>query len=275
MRYLFSALGQRMVNDITGQKGLYAFGLDGMFSKRADDPQAGGLPPELRKALRELGKRAHTVIVSGRTLAELTVRTKGAVPYVIGHHGLEGAEVAASVGARAQEVCAGWKRQLDSELGDRLQWLGVQTDDKIYSLSFGYASDPRNPLVRGTILELLHHLTPIPRVILGRKMVHALPPGLPHKGLAMMDLMLKLRLNAALYVGDPETGEELFEMADRPVVTVRVGATRRSWAPFYLKGHGEIAPAVTLIVRSLDCRAAAADRRARGAISTLSTGLNG
>ena len=128
--------------------------------------------------------------LSGRTLAELTVRTKGAVPYVIGHHGLEGAEVAASVGARAQEVCAGWKRQLDSELGDRLQWLGVQTDDKIYSLSFGYASDPRNTLVRGTILELLHHLTPIPRVILGRKMVHALPPGLPHKGLAMMDLML-------------------------------------------------------------------------------------
>ena len=190
MRYLFSALGQRMVNDIIGRKVLYAFGLDGMFLKGADDPQAGGLPPELHKALRELGKRAHTVIVSGRTLAELTVRTKGAVPYVIGHHGLEGAEVAASVGARAQEVCAGWKRQLDSELGDRLQWLGVQTDDKIYSLSFGYASDPRNPLVRGTILELLHHLTPIPRVILGRKMVHALPPGLPHKGLAMMDLML-------------------------------------------------------------------------------------
>jgi trehalose-phosphatase len=246
-----------------------------MFSKGTDDPQAEALLPELHRAMRELGKRAHTVIVSGRTLADLTARTKGAVPYLIGHHGLEGAEVAASVGARAQEVCTGWKRQLDSELGDRLQALGVQTDDKIYSLSFGYASDPRNPLVRGTILELLHHLTPIPRVILGRKMVHALPPGLPHKGVAMMDLMLKLRLNAALYLGDPETGEELFEMTDRLVVTVRVKAKRRSWAPFYLKGHREIAPAVTLIVRSLDRRAAAADRQARGAISMLSTGLNG
>jgi trehalose-6-phosphatase len=213
--------------------------------------------------------------VSGLTLADLTVRTKGAVPYLIGHHGLEGAEVAASVGARAQEVCAGWRRQLDSDLGDRLQASGVRTDDKTYSLSFGYASHPRNPLVRGTILELLHHLTPIPRVILGRNMVHALPPGLPHKGVAMMDLMLKLRLNAALYLGDPETGEELFEMTDRPMVTVRVGAKRRSLAPFYLKGHGEIAPAATAIVRNLDRRAAMADRQARGAISTMSRGLNG
>ena len=131
-------------------------------------------------------------------------------------------------------------------------------------------------LVVVTVLAALP-VVALPLVLLAALpvVVHALPPGLPHKGLAMMDLMLKLRLNAALYVGDPETGEELFEMADRPVVTVRVGATRRSWAPFYLKGHGEIAPAVTLIVRSLDCRAAAADRRARGAISTLSTGLNG
>ena len=176
--------------------------------------------------------------------------------------------------ARARDVCAGWRRQLDLELGDRLHALGVQTGDKTYSLCFSYVSDPRNPLIRGTILELLHQLTPIPRVILGRKMVTVLPSGLPHKGVAVMDLMmLKLRLNAALYLGHPETGEELFEMTDRPVVTVRVGAKRRSWAPFYVKGQGEIAPAVTAIVRSLDRRAAVADRQRRGAISAFSTDI--
>jgi hypothetical protein len=47
-----------------------------------------------------MGKLAHTVILSGRALAGLTARTKGAVPYLIGHHGLEGAEVSASVSAR-------------------------------------------------------------------------------------------------------------------------------------------------------------------------------
>jgi hypothetical protein len=59
MRYLFSALGHRMVNDIIGRKVLYAFGLDGMLSKGVEDPQTGALPPELHRALMELGKRTH------------------------------------------------------------------------------------------------------------------------------------------------------------------------------------------------------------------------
>lgn len=82
MRYLFSTLGQRMVNDIIGRKVLYAFGLDGVLSKGIDDPQTGAFPPELHRALRGLGKRAQTVLVSARTLADLTARTKGAVPYI-------------------------------------------------------------------------------------------------------------------------------------------------------------------------------------------------
>jgi len=81
--------------------------------------------------------------------------------------------------------------------------------------------------------------------------VNVLPPDAPHKGLALERLRTEQGCDTALYVGDDETDEDVFTL-DRPgqLLSVRVGASGRSQAAYFLKNQGEIDVLLDLLLRA-------------------------
>jgi trehalose-6-phosphatase len=55
-----------------------------------------------------------------------------------------------------------------------------------------------------------------------------------------MQLMARLGVEKAVFVGDDRTDEDVFVLADPRIVTVRVGRSRRSRAKFFLKKQSEV-----------------------------------
>ena len=68
---------------------LYAFDFDGTLARISSDRRGVKLSPSTHGWLRELATRAPCAIISGRALSDLASRVNGAVPYLIGNHGLE------------------------------------------------------------------------------------------------------------------------------------------------------------------------------------------
>jgi trehalose 6-phosphate phosphatase len=101
-------------------------------------------------------------------------------------------------------------------------------------------------------------------VIGGKLVVNVLPPGAPHKGVALERERHRLGCDTALFVGDDETDEDVFAL-DRPgrLVTVRVGRARATQASYCLRGQAEIDRLLGRLIALREERAAEPRRAAR------------
>ena len=71
----------------------------------------------------------------------------------------------------------------------------------------------------------------------GKCVVNIVPAEAPHKGDALRLAMRRLRCRSAIYLGDDETDEDVFGLGiPRRVLGIRVGASRRSRAEYYVPG---------------------------------------
>ena len=89
MIHALSEAGLRALRDAASRPLLYAFDFDGTLAPISSDRHAVTLTPGVAEWLRELAKRVPCAIVSGRALADVSLRTNGIVPHVIGNHGIE------------------------------------------------------------------------------------------------------------------------------------------------------------------------------------------
>lgn len=263
MTPLLSTKGEAALRAFTaGAPVLYAFDFDGTLSRIVRDREAACLAPSVRRWLDALSRCVPTAVISGRALPDLRARVGPNITYLVGNHGVEGADTPSSVIVQARELCAGWQRQLMGIPLAELGRVGVTLEDKDYSLTFHYRLSPNKPRARQLLFETVARLTPAPRLILGKAVVNAMPAGVPHKGDALLALLRRAGLERALYVGDDDTDEDAFALADERIFSVRVGLKRTSRAHWYLAGQTEVAPLLALLVEMLDPRAAQAVRDA-------------
>jgi trehalose 6-phosphate phosphatase len=75
----------------------------------------------------------------------------------------------------------------------------------------------------------------------GKQVLNILPPDAPHKGMALERARERFGCDTAIYVGDDETDEDVFQL-DQPgrLLAVRVGSARSTAATFQLTNQREV-----------------------------------
>ena len=252
MTYVFSAEGRRALCTLTTRSILYAFDFDGTLAPISPNRDTVKIPPSINEWIKELAKRAPCAIVSGRALADLAPRMHGTVSYLIGNHGIESPLTPTPTLLSAEKICQGWKRDLSIRFGQSLKDLGVEVEDKRYSLTLHFRGVTEPARVRMAVELLLQQLSPSPGVIFGKFSVNALPPGQGGKGQAALALMIHLRQSGLFFVGDDETDEHVFALTEGLVMGVRIGKQPDSRAKYYLKRQGEIEDIIRFLVHRID-----------------------
>lgn len=252
MQYLLGSSGRRQLDLLARALTLYAFDFDGTLARIVRNHQGAQLARPIREGLVDLGKRALTAVISGRSVADLGARVAGAVPHLIGNHGLEGLQTAPQILRQARKTCVAWNRQVENGFGAELSRVGATVEDKTYSLAFHYRTSGRKRKARETVFKVLAQLSPSPRILLGKDIVSVIPGGAPHKGVALLELLHQLNRTAALYVGDDETDEDVFSLPDARIVAVRIGKKKTSAARFYLERQSEITELLRYLIKAHD-----------------------
>lgn len=252
MTHLFSDEGRLALRTLTTRSILYAFDFDGTLAPISPERDAVKIPYSVSEWLKELAKRAPCAVVSGRALADLAPRVDGAVPYLIGNHGIESPFASMDSLHAAEEICAAWKRDIATCLAEMLKSLGGEVEDKRYSLTVHYRGQAQEARARLAILMLLQQLTPAPLLVAGKSSVNALPPGQGGKGSAVVALMVHLRQTGLFFIGGDETDETVFELTESLAMSVRIGRQAESRARFYVNDQVEIEKVIRSLVSEID-----------------------
>ncbi|MBS2021911.1 MAG: trehalose-phosphatase [Deltaproteobacteria bacterium] len=235
MRHLLSPKNRPLLDQFALSNVLVALDFDGTLAPIVPRPDDARLRPRTRALLVDVATRYPTAVVSGR--ARTDVRTRLAeVPLleVIGNHGIE---PAGHVERHLREV-----HRWGVELTEALALLrGVVLEDKGYSIAIHYRRSRQKRKALALIRAAAGLICPDARVIGGKQVVNLLPRDAPHKGLALERLRDKAGCDTAIYLGDDLTDEDVFAI-DQPgrLLSVRIGRSSRSHAPWYLRDQREI-----------------------------------
>ncbi len=252
MTDLLSEEGQRALCAFAARVPLCLFDFDGTLAPLAPDPAGVLLPPAVRTLLQALQRRTPVGIVTGRSLADMRERLGFVPDYLIGNPGLEGVPGERRQHTALVQVCAGWKGWLAPRLAqiDPAIWL----EDKHYSLSLHYLEARDYPQALAGLSELFAQLQPAPRIIPGKCIFSLLPAGRGDKGEAVRQLLRFTRRDAALYVGDDVTDEDVFRLPEPGIFTVRVGHSTESAARWYIADYHAIRALLDMLLRCLPLR---------------------
>jgi trehalose 6-phosphate phosphatase len=252
MTYLLSEKGRLALCALMSRPILYAFDFDGTLAGISSDRDAVRLSRSMHQQLSELAERVPCAIVSGRALSDLMPRVDGAVPYLIGNHGLESPLTPPAALSLAENICLAWMKRVETDLAQPLKVAGVEVENKRYSLTFHYRWTDNLAGMNKTLLQFCMQLTPVPRCIFGKASVNVLPPGSAGKGEAALALLTHLRQSRLFFVGDDQTDEDVFGLKEGLVMGVRVGQHPESRAQYYIRHQGEIEDIIRFLVRRID-----------------------
>ncbi len=253
MIYLFSTNGHKFLESVCFTQALFAFDFDGTLSKIVKNPDKAKINPSTLKLLQRLGKIAPVAIISGRGLSDLKVKFDPSPGFLVGNHGLEGIHAGDNKLEAFRDSCEKWKSYLTKVLIRKDGSLnGIEIEDKIYSIAVHYRKSKTKRLAKSLILESLTELTPSARIIMGKCVVNIIPTGAPHKGIALLELMLKSDTKSALYIGDDDTDEDVFTLSDPRLFTIRVGKKKTSQAKFYIERQNEVNTLLEKILEYLE-----------------------
>jgi len=216
-------------------KVLLAFDFDGTLAPIVADRDAAEMRDSTRTLLDKVARLYPCAIISGRGRADVADRTDG-IPmrHILGNHGME---PGADLGAFAREMSV-----VRPEIEHRLGTIpGVDVEDKRYSLAVHYRRSRQKREARRAIHEAVASLSLPMRTIPGKLVVNVVPRAAAHKGDAVIALREREGVDTAVYVGDDATDEDVFEL-DQPgrLLSIRVGASNRSSAPYYIRDQREI-----------------------------------
>lgn len=247
MKYLLNQDGRRALDAFCMSDVLFAFDYDGTLAPIVDDPSDAKMRTRTTARLRELATLTPVAIISGRSRSNVLGLSDCVVDYVIGNHGLEGLPSGSSTLEHAEDSCKKWSRILDTSLKEQ----GVTVEDKAYSLAIHYRLAQDKKLAKARILEVAGSLEPSPRIVMGKCVVNLVSPGAPHKGVALLELMLRSGCRSAVYFGDDDNDEDVFALGEESILTVRIGKDGNSAALFFLHTQGEVDSVIEICVDSL------------------------
>lgn len=245
MKYLFTKEGLKILESFCFTPTLFAFDYDGTLAKIVKTPSKAKMISKTQELLIQLDRLAPTAIISGRGITDLKALSPFQPKYLIGNHGLEGLKAHAGCLQTAQEVCHKWKKTLIPKINSE---GGIALEDKNYSLAIHYRKSRTKSLAKLLILEACATLDPPPRIIMGKCVVNLIPSGAPHKGIALLQLMLECNVKTAFYIGDDDTDEDIFTLPDARLLSVRVGKKSATAAQFYVNTQGEVNRVIERII---------------------------
>lgn len=213
---------------------LLAFDFDGTLAPIVANRDQAALRPRTRRLLGRVASLYPCVVISGRRRRDVVPRLKGTgIMRVVGNHGSEP--------SRRQRQFRRLARRWRLALLRRLDGLsGVALEDKGLSLSIHYRGSRRKARVLEDIMRAASDL-PGARVVGGKDVVNVLPGRAPNKGTALERERRRLGCDAALYVGDDVTDEDVFARSEpRRLLTVRVGPLAGSLAGYRIRDQGQI-----------------------------------
>jgi trehalose 6-phosphate phosphatase len=242
MKNLLGQDGTRTLEAFCMADVLFAFDYDGTLAPIVADPNQACMRETTANLLGELASLVPVALISGRSRSDVSRFLLSKIDFVIGNHGLEGLPGGSSSLEQAESSSKKWFNTLSSELN----LDGVTVEDKNYSLAVHYrmASDKR--IAKARILDLAASLKPSPRIVMGKCVVNLISPGAPHKGAALLEVMLRSGCRSAVYFGDDDNDEDVFRLGAEGLLTVRIGKSENSTALFYLNSQEEIDEALRL-----------------------------
>jgi trehalose 6-phosphate phosphatase len=249
---LFSPEGLASLAALEPERALIAFDFDGTLARIVTDPAKAGMTRKTAGLLRRLAAHAKVAVISGRSAADLAGRLGFEPAFLVGNHGLEGPGSEIPELEKARADCRAWLRELRSgDLGE-----GVEIEDKNFSLTLHYRQAPSRAGAKRTLRARLQQLKPVPRVIEGKLVFNLIPRGAPDKGSAVLGLLRRSGLAQALFIGDDDTDEDVFRLAEDParLLTVRVGRKKSSRAAFYIPAQARIDDLLSLLLEKFEMR---------------------
>lgn len=231
MRPILAESERHVLAGLARSRSLLGFDFDGTLAPIVTDPGAARMRPSTREALAQVAARYPVAVVSGRSLDDLRHRLEGVVvSALVGNHGVE----TGAGSARYLALVQGWRRELLAKLDGA---PGVEVEDKGYSLSVHYRRAPERWSELATLVAGLSDA----RVVSGKMVFNVVPEGAAHKGDALVRLREAEGAEAALFVGDDVTDEDVFALdPGAGVVSIRVGWSRSSRATHYLDDQRDV-----------------------------------
>lgn len=222
---------------------LVGLDFDGTLAPIVPRPEDARLRARTRTLLDALTRAYPVAVLSGRARADVGARLEGlALRAVVGNHGLEPSGAL----ARCHALVARWTPVLASALEGE---PGIEIEDKTYSLALHFRRARKRRAAHAKILAAVARLPGHPRVIGGKLVVNVLPENAPHKGVALLRLREELGADTAIYVGDDVTDEDVFALDDPGrLLCIRVGASRRSAAPYYVESQAAVDELLRVLV---------------------------
>jgi len=247
--YLFTPEGLVALAGYVAPEILFAFDLDGTLAPIVDEYSAARVDESVRSSLKQLGKLAKVSVITGRSRKD-ALDILGFEPHLlIGNHGAQWPFDPDTRSRQFVQLSTAWREQLYERLNG-IQ--GVEIEFKGESISLHY----RKAIDRDSALSLLDaeigKLEPIPKRIGGKYVVNLVPMEAFGKGEALVAAMEKFGLVRAIYFGDDETDEEVFQLGSVDVFGVHVGQDDRTAASYYLNNQSEFLGLIKLMVEILE-----------------------
>jgi trehalose 6-phosphate phosphatase len=227
---------------------LLAFDFDGTLApivERRDDARVAA---PVSRRLERLARVRPVAVVTGRSVADVAPRLGFEPQFVVGNHGAEDPGRACALEYSSLDGV----RALVAAHFDELHALGIQVEDKLFSLALHYrlAHEPARALAR--IEALLDGLDPRLQRFGGKCVVNVVMAGAPDKGDAVASLVQRAGCASAVFVGDDLNDEAAFARAAPDWLTVRVGRDDpRSRARFFLESHAHMQALLDLMLALL------------------------
>jgi trehalose 6-phosphate phosphatase len=237
MNHILAAANVELLAQLAWSRVLLAFDFDGTLAPIVASRDQARMRARTRTLLEQVCHRYPCVVISGRGRQDVARRLSGLpLLHIIGNHGLEPGEHLPNFEHEIAEV----RPQLAAALDG---CSGVDIEDKRFSLAIHYRRSRRKKDARCAIHQAVARLTLPMRIGDGKLVVNVIPARAPHKGDALIHLRALEGTDTAIYVGDDETDEDVFEL-DQPgrLLSIRVGRSASTAARYYLRDQQEIDP---------------------------------
>jgi trehalose 6-phosphate phosphatase len=235
MKYLFAHENEGLLAQLAWTKALLGFDFDGTLAPIVPHRESAVMRSSTAALLRQLCAVYPCAIVSGRSQSDLARRLGDArVERIVSNLGFEPGQSNPRV---AKEIAAA-RPILEAELGEL---PGVELEDKGFTLAIHYRRSRRKRDARAAIARAAAKLPASLKLNTGKLVVNVVHKRAPTKANAILRLRDELAADTVLYVGDDASDEEVFEL-DEPgrLISVRVGQSRQSRAPYFLRDQNEM-----------------------------------
>lgn len=250
MEYIFTESNLKLLDTYITPRTLLGFDFDGTLAPIVSNPSAAAMSKSISGLMMEINRKAPLAIITGRGVQDVKNFLPFIPKYLIGNHGLE-VDRPSEDSNEIKLLIAEFQKDFRNKYEQELVSLGIELEDKFYSISFHYRNT-KNILEAEKFLGKALKNHPSLKVSKGKMVFNVLPDNGVTKGQAFLNALKAEGADKGIYVGDDQTDEDVFIHSSPQIISIRVGETKISHAPFFLKKQNEVEKLLHLILNKLN-----------------------